>query len=141
MASDRYPDPRNGPLQRALAISEKVLGPEHQDIAASLDNLATLSYAQGRYAEAEHLYKRAIAIDERALGPEHPDVATGLSNLATFFVDQGRHADVEPLYKRALSINEKILGLDHPNTQAVRGFLRAAVMMDPKYLTAGKSKH
>jgi len=27
---------------------------------------------QGRYAEAEPLYKRALAIYEKALGPEHP---------------------------------------------------------------------
>ena len=31
---------------------------------------------QGRYADAEPLYKRALAIDEKALGPDHPDVAT-----------------------------------------------------------------
>ena len=40
----------------------------------SLNNLA--SSTQGRYAEAEPLYKRALAIQEKALGPDHPDVAT-----------------------------------------------------------------
>ena len=29
--------------------------------------------AQGRYAEAEPLYRRALAIREQALGPDHPD--------------------------------------------------------------------
>ena len=56
--------------------SEKALGPEHPDVANSLNNLAALYQAQGRYAEAEPLYKRALAISEKALGPEHPDVAT-----------------------------------------------------------------
>jgi hypothetical protein len=39
--------------QRALAIYEKVLGPEHPEVARSLNNLALLSYTQGQYAEAE----------------------------------------------------------------------------------------
>ena len=41
----------------------------------SLNNLAHLYRAQGRYADAEPLYKRALAIREKALGPDHPDVA------------------------------------------------------------------
>ena len=41
----------------------------------SLNNLARLYDDQGRYAEAEPLYKRALAIREKALGPDHPDVA------------------------------------------------------------------
>ena len=42
----------------------------------SLNNLAALYRAQGRYAEAEPLYKRSLAIREKALGPDHPDVAS-----------------------------------------------------------------
>lgn len=36
-------------------------------------------YNQGKYAEAELLFKRALAIDEKALGTNHPDVARDLS--------------------------------------------------------------
>ena len=52
--------------------SEKALGPDHPDVASSLANLAILRQ-QGRYAEAEPLYKRALAIYEKALGPDHPE--------------------------------------------------------------------
>ena len=75
---------------------------------------------QGRYAEAEPLYKRALAISEKALGPEHPDVAIRLNNLAVLYWAQGRYAEAEPLLKRALAIREKALGLDHPDTKATR---------------------
>ena len=47
-------------FQRALAIVEKALGPEHTNVAARLNNLAALYDAQGRYAEAEPLYQRAL---------------------------------------------------------------------------------
>ena len=49
-------------------------------MAGSLNNLAWLYAAQGRYAKAEPLYKRALAIVEKALGPDHPNVAKSLEN-------------------------------------------------------------
>ena len=70
---------------------------------------------EGRYAEAEPLYKRSLAILEKALGPEHPDVAQSLNNLAELYRQQGRYADAEPLYKRSLAIREKALGPEHPD--------------------------
>src|SRR5450759_4616155 len=36
--------------QRLLTIQEKALGPEHPDVATSLNNLASLYQALGRYA-------------------------------------------------------------------------------------------
>src|SRR5215475_12510411 len=40
-------------LKRALVLREKSPGPDHPDTATSLDNLALLYVAQGKYAEAE----------------------------------------------------------------------------------------
>ncbi len=68
-----------------------------------------LYHAQGRYAEAELLYKRALEIREKALGPDHPDVANSLNNLASLYDEQGRYGEAEPLLKRALTILEKAL--------------------------------
>ncbi len=81
----------------------------------SLNNLAALYHDQGKYAEAEPLYKRSLAIWEKALGPEHPDVATSLNNLAGLYQAQGKYAEGEPLYKRSLAIWEKVLGPEHPD--------------------------
>ncbi|CAN0277262.1 unnamed protein product, partial [Ascophyllum nodosum] len=36
---------------------------------------------QGKYDEAEPLYKRALTIREEVLGPRHPKVASILKNL------------------------------------------------------------
>ena len=102
--------------ERALAIKEKVLGPEHPDVALSLNNLASLHRDQGRYAVAEPLNERALKIWENALGPGHPDLASGLENLASLYSDQGRYAKAKPLFERALAIREKALGSEHPDT-------------------------
>ena len=51
------------------------VGPDHPDVAASLENLASLYEPKCRYADAEPLFRRSLAIHEKALGPDHPDVA------------------------------------------------------------------
>ena len=61
----------------ALSLAE-AFGPDDPRLATTLNNLALLYDAQGRYTEAEPLYKRALAIREKALGPAHPGVATRL---------------------------------------------------------------
>ena len=56
---------------RALEINEKRLGPEQPDVARSVVDLAELYQAEGKYAEAEPLYRRALAINEKVFGPDH----------------------------------------------------------------------
>src|SRR5262249_41239691 len=86
------------------------------NVALSLNNLAELYRAQGRYADAEPLYKRSLAIREKALGADHPYVAVSLNSLAELYRIQGRYADAEPLYKLALRIAETYgpVAYDHP---------------------------
>ena len=93
------------PLRRSLMINEKVLGPEHPDVASSLNNLAELYRAQGKYAEAEPLYKRSLAIREKVLGPEHPDVAVVYRNMAELYRQIGRKEESEKLEGRASRIS------------------------------------
>ena len=71
---------------------------------------------QGRFADAEPLYKRAIAICERKLGANDPTVATGLGNLSALYDDVGRYVEAEEVAQRALAIREKALGPDHRDT-------------------------
>jgi tetratricopeptide (TPR) repeat protein len=103
-------------FERALAIREKMLGPEHLATAQSLNNLACLVEAQGDLVRARSLFERALAIHEKTLGPEHLATAQSLSNLAGLLQAQGDLTGAQPLYERALAIKEKVLGPEHPNT-------------------------
>jgi CHAT domain-containing protein len=105
-------------LKRSLAIREKALGPEHPDVATSLNNLAELYRGTGNYTAAEPLYQRSLSISEKKLGSEHPDVATSLNNLAFFYIAMGNYTAAEPLYQRSLSILENALGPEHPQVAA-----------------------
>ena len=112
---------RPGPLRRGraalqarLAISEKALGPDHPDVGSSLNNLAELYRDQGRYAEAEPLYKRASPSARRRWGPTTPMSAarstTWPSSTRPGPLRRGRAAlQARPRHP------EKALGPDHPD--------------------------
>ena len=87
--------------KKALQVAEQNLGPDHPDVATSLNNLAELYREQGQYAQAEPLFKRSLAILEKALGPDHPDVATTLNNLAALYKKTGREKEAKALEDRA----------------------------------------
>ncbi|CAM9894284.1 unnamed protein product, partial [Laminaria digitata] len=68
--------------KRSLAIREKIMGPEHPEVAILLSNSAGWLKGQGSFAEAEPLYKRLVAILEKMVGAEDPVVVTTLNNQA-----------------------------------------------------------
>ena len=103
-------------FERALAIREQVLGPEHPDTARSLNNLGALLHAQGDLAGAKPYVERALAIREQVLGPEHPDTALSLNSLGYLLRAQGDLSGAKPYYERALAIREQVLGPEHPDT-------------------------
>ena len=121
---------------RALAIREQALGPEHPDVARSLNNLAVIYEMQARCAEAEPLHKRALAIWEKALGPEHPYVAQSLNNLTELYHNQGRFAEAEPLCMRALAIREQALAPEHPDVAISLNILAGLYHVQGRYAEA-----
>ena len=129
--------------KRALAISEKALGPEHPDVAVALNNLAAIYRAQGRYAEAEPLYKRALAIGEKTLGPEHPDVAIRLNNLAVLYGRKAAMPRPSPCTARPRHQREGARpgapGCRHPLDNLAVLYERKAAMPRPSLCTSAPS--
>jgi tetratricopeptide (TPR) repeat protein len=101
-----------------------------------LNNLSTLYDTQGRYADAEPLFKRSLAIQEKSLGPDHPFVATSLKNLAFLYQNQGRYSDAEPLCLRSLAIREKSFGPDHPDVANLLNNLAGLYYVEARYSDA-----
>ena len=78
------------------------------DVAMSLNNLANLHRALGRYVEAEKNYVEALQI-YRQLAESNPDaymprVATSLNNLAILQSELGRYVEAEENYVESLRI-------------------------------------
>src|SRR5919199_545529 len=87
-------------LQQELGLEE--------DLSTSLNELAELYYAQGRYEQAEPLYVQALELRKRLVGDNHPDMAMSLSNLAGLYYYQGRFEEAEPLFLQALELRKRL---------------------------------
>lgn len=120
----------------AVALAERLHGPDHPNVGTALNNLGLLYRALERNAEAEPVYKRYLAIREKTLGPDHPNVATALNNLAVMYRAQGRYAEAESYYKRSLSIREKALGPDSPQVGTSLGNLGQLYHAQGRYAEA-----
>jgi CHAT domain-containing protein len=114
---------RAGDPARAAATSEKALQLVRQTLgnraAPTLTNLNFLAgfyTAQGRYREAEPLYREALQGRREVLGPRHPDTLASIHNLAECYFRQGRYGDAEPLYREAQQARRDVLGPRHPDT-------------------------
>jgi tetratricopeptide (TPR) repeat protein len=102
--------------ERALAIRERVFGPEHHDTARSLGSLALLFRDQGDNAQARPLAERALAIQEKVHGPEHTETAIGLTDVALVLKAEGDYAAARLLIERSLAIRERVFGPEHHDT-------------------------
>ena len=101
--------------EEMLQILEAELGPEHSNVATTLNNLALLYKSMGDYEKTLPLYKRALDIREKVLDPQHPFVAITLNNLAELYRQMRDYEKALPLFQRALDIREKVLGPQHPD--------------------------
>ncbi len=72
--------------EEMLLILEVKLGQEHQDVAATLNNLAELYRRMGDYKKSLLLYQKTLDTREMVLGLQHPDVAATLNDLRYFIV-------------------------------------------------------
>ena len=109
---------------KALEIRERALGPDHADIAASLNNVAVLLMDQKLHADALPLLERAVRVSKNAKGRAHLH-ATALQNLGGALLKLKRVPEARKNYKRALKINTAALGKEHPSTIAAAGGLHS----------------
>jgi tetratricopeptide (TPR) repeat protein len=103
-------------LEQALALHERLLGPEHLSTAQSCDSLARLYQAQGQVTKAQQLYEQVLHIRTKALGAEHPDTLQSLRALARLCVEQQQYDRAQNLFEQALEIRKRVQGPTHLDT-------------------------
>jgi tetratricopeptide (TPR) repeat protein/predicted Ser/Thr protein kinase len=99
---------------RALALWQRALGPDHLEGTKALNNLGLVQYARGDYARAADHFRRVVRVREGALGGEHPGVAFALENLGGALRRGGEHAAAADHFARALALSERVWGAAHP---------------------------
>uniref|UniRef100_A0A7S4RXZ9 Kinesin light chain n=1 Tax=Ditylum brightwellii TaxID=49249 RepID=A0A7S4RXZ9_9STRA len=73
---------------------------------------------QGRYGEAEELFRPFLEVIKSALGEAHPHTLGTMSNLAAAVRGQGRYEEAEELFRQCLEAKKSALGEAHPDTLA-----------------------
>lgn len=105
-------------ILHAYEIRRRALGPNHLDVAYSLNNLGvSYSYAGNPKKSVETLLQ-ALEIRKRILGTENLEVATTLNNLGNSYSRFGDHDKSIDFLTQALEIRKKILGNDHRDVAA-----------------------
>ncbi|KAM0251725.1 hypothetical protein ACHAQJ_008046 [Trichoderma viride] len=73
-------------------------------------------YDDGRYQEAETVFKQVVETRKRKLGANHPDTLKSIHNLAGTYMKQDRLEDAENLNVQVMKMMKTELGADHPDT-------------------------
>ncbi|MEX1363742.1 MAG: tetratricopeptide repeat protein [Nannocystaceae bacterium] len=114
----QYDEARDS-FERALAIQQRSLGPDHPKVATVLKGLGLVAKDQGELLEAYDYQSRALSIIEQSLGPDHPEVGGCLQALGTFKYAQGEIEQAGELFEQGLAIYEQAYGPDHPQVSGM----------------------
>ncbi|XP_044601440.2 tetratricopeptide repeat protein 19, mitochondrial isoform X1 [Equus asinus] len=101
--------------EKALQISEEILGERHPQTIVLMSDLATTLDAQGRFDEACVYVQRASDLARQI---EHPELHMLLSNLAAVLMHRERYAQAKEIYQEALKRAE--LKRDEVSVQHIR---------------------
>ncbi len=95
-------------LRRALAICEKTVGPEHEDVASCVQSVGSTLAFQARYPEAEAMMRRALELWTRLRGPDDANVASALRSIGAVLERSGNLSEAAVFKARAQEILAKI---------------------------------
>ena len=87
-----------------LALKEVENSPSDPKLGTTLNNLANCLRQQGRYQEAEPLYKQAISCTEKRAGHFSKELVVFLENYAKLLRLSGRTVEAETTDRRAQAI-------------------------------------
>ena len=98
--------------------------------------IADLLVAQGKFGEAEKLFRTIVAARTRTLGPEHPDTLDSRHRLIYVLSRQTKFAEAEAEGREVLRLRQKVLGPEHVDTIVSRYNLGECLVEQGKYAEA-----
>jgi serine/threonine protein kinase/Flp pilus assembly protein TadD len=125
-------------LARAIDIRRRVLGPEHRDTLASMDELGVVFNKDNRYAEAEKLNREVFQVRRRALRPQNLDTVTSMFHLAKVLYAEGHYGEAEKLERDVLDVQRRVLGAQNLDTVLTIQVLAATLEREGRYPEAEK---
>lgn len=78
--------------------------------------LARVKFEQGKFVEAEPLFRELIGELELSIDDDHFHSISAIGYLAECLSRQGKQVEAEPLHQKALLLGDQRLGSEHPQT-------------------------
>jgi tetratricopeptide (TPR) repeat protein len=99
----------------ALAIKERLKGPNDLDSAVTHVAISIALSELGRFDEAQREDRRALEIVEHSQGSTHPHAGVYRGNLSVDLVWAGRAEEAIPVADEAIRILRNAVGTEHPD--------------------------
>jgi tetratricopeptide (TPR) repeat protein len=106
-------------FQRALHITEKILGKMHPHTAASYNNIGAVHNSLDQYDKALIFFQEALDIQEQVLGKMHLSTAASYNNMGSVYDNLDQYDKALAFYQEALDIFKETLAFGHSNIQTV----------------------
>ncbi|KAE8363797.1 P-loop containing nucleoside triphosphate hydrolase protein [Aspergillus caelatus] len=104
-------------LPHALAlVHDNEFVVQQEQYVNLIERIADCLDSDGRYHEAEVLYRTLMRINQERDGPEHTTTLTSMVNLASTYWNQGRWNETEKLDVQVMEARMAALGAEHPDT-------------------------
>ena len=117
------PDVVREEIESLVEAHQQRFGEQHPKTLGSQWVLGVLRERQGRFTDAESLFRKVLEARERQLGETHPKTLETLSSLASALRMQGQANEALGLLQRALETQLETLGADHQSTIKTRSSL------------------
>jgi eukaryotic-like serine/threonine-protein kinase len=124
--------------ERAVAIQQRTLGPEHPDTLRSMTTLANILSDEGHDDDAEKLMRHTLELERKVLGPRNPATLRAVNALAATLYDEGHYPEAEKLFQETLEIQRQVLGPEHQDTIGSMNDLASTLSHEGKEAEAEK---
>jgi tetratricopeptide (TPR) repeat protein len=119
----RYADAEQS-FRRALELQRQVLGPVHEDVARTLQDLAKVIYENGDLKAAIPVMRQALAMQRQLNGNlPGPGLADAIQNLGMMLFYDGDYDAADKLFVETLAMKRRVLGEHHPEVAISLGYL------------------
>jgi tetratricopeptide (TPR) repeat protein len=89
-------------LRRSIALKEKVLGPQHPDVAHGLNSIAEALHRMGKNSDALSFNAQALRLFTKAYGPRSTEACAAGANRGEYLVALGRSDEALPILTEAV---------------------------------------
>ena len=120
-------------FKNTLGRQKSVLGEKHEHVLQSAEHLGNLYGEDGKYEEAEDIYRFLVTRRESLLGPDHPEVMRNKLILAMCLSYQGREQEATSLLECYSAATTRIYGDDSEKAIEGLAFLAQAYFREQRW--------